>query len=113
MELRRDNHRAAALEAATASELALRRLLDIRLDGVEDGIAKAISSNCREMGRLVDLLDDLGVVLPSDVKTKVLHVRNRAIHRGEEPSRDQVVALLGVASDLVERASPIRTLLSG
>ncbi|MGC4111767.1 MAG: hypothetical protein QM747_15385 [Nocardioides sp.] len=99
------------LEASTAAELALRQLLDIRLAGLDVDIAEALSKGTREMGRLVDLLNEVGVGLPGRLKEGLLNVRNRAIHRGEEPTIDEAREVLRLAGVLVDRAVPRRHLL--
>ena len=99
-------HRAAVLEASTAAELALRELFDVRLQSLDSAIADALESNAREMGRLVQLLRKLGnVPLPQNIETELLHVRNRAIHRGEEPDASEARASVSVAAMLVDQVS--------
>jgi hypothetical protein len=107
------NYRTAVLEASTAAELALRQLLDLRLNGVDRRVAEAMSNGSREVGRLVDLLQSLGVGLPSRFKERLLHVRNRAIHRGEEPTRNQATDVVNLVRELVEQVAPSRHLLDG
>lgn len=109
--LSQSNYRTSVLEASTAAELALRQLLDLRLDGVEQGVAEAMLNGAREMGRLVDLLQRLDVGLPPRVRERLLHVRNRAIHRGEDPTRDQAADVMTLVGELVDRAAPSRHLL--
>lgn len=110
--LRRNDLRAAVLEAATAAELALQELLDARLGGADNEVAGAIRQGNRELGRLTKLLGHLEVSLPSGLQTGLVDVRNRAIHRGDEPTEEQASEAVRLARAVVELAEPSRLLLA-
>jgi len=110
--LREDRPRLAVLDAATAAELAMNRLLELRLADSEPVVLGALRSNAKEMGRLHGLLGKLGVSMPNNLRSGLTDVRNRAIHGGAEPTIDEARTSLGLASKLVTSVSPHDRLLS-
>ena len=105
-------HRAAVLDASTAAELALRELFDSHVQDLDVSIEEALQSNAREMGRLVQLLRKLeSVPLPPQIERDLLHVRNRAIHRGDEPLASEASSAVAIAATLVNRVSPAAMLM--
>jgi hypothetical protein len=106
-----EHPRRAVLDAGTATEIALSRLLDDRLQGVPIEVAKLVRDQNRELGRLRNALRNLGVLLPTSLQPDLIKLRNDAIHIGAEPSIEQAVTALSLARHVVEQAQPLDDIL--
>lgn len=111
LSLSRNDLRTAVLEASTAAELALHELLDVRLGGTDEAVGSALANGNRELGRLATLLGQLGVTLPAGLQVGLVEVRNRAVHKGDEPTAAQARESVRVARAVVESVQPSRSLL--
>jgi hypothetical protein len=112
-ELEQQHPRRAVLDAGTAAELALTRMLDTELQELPRNIAELISRQSRQLGRLTETLSRLGIALPQTLQPDLIDVRNGAAHRGTPPTIEQAELAFNLAHALVERAQPIRGLLAG
>lgn len=110
--VRQGRNRAAVLDSSTAAELALREIFDRHIEELPVSLSETLQSSAREMGRLVHLLRRLeSTPLPAGIEQDLLHVRNRAIHRGAEPSDGEARSAVTVAATLVDRVAPAGALL--
>jgi hypothetical protein len=105
--------RRAVLDAATATEIALTRLLDGQLHGARSEIAKLVRRQSRELGRLRQTLKDFGLQLPDSLQRSLINVRNEAIHTGADPSIEDARTALSLADEVVEQAQPLYDAIHG
>ena len=103
--------RRAVLDAATAAEIGLTRMLDKKLEDLPRPVGDLIRHEARQLGSLVRTLQRLGVELPSSLHKDLAEVRNQVIHAGHQPSIAMARRTFLLARDLVEQASPINSLL--
>lgn len=102
----RAQHRRAAVDAGTACELALQRILDDQLAALSDRARAAIVGEGRTLGRLVETVRKL-VDLPVDLTPGLVKVRNRAVHRGATIDASEAQRAIELAEDVVWIASPL------
>ncbi len=108
IEYGRKNYRRCVLDAATAAEMALIKLQDSTLLNTDLKIAKSVRKKYRGIYELVEYLKTTEVEFPKDqINNDVAKPRNKAIHEGVMPSKEQAVACLEKATELVNRAFPI------
>jgi hypothetical protein len=108
-----EHPRRAVLDAGTATEIALSRLLDTRLQGVPGEIAKLVREQNRELGRLRSALGGFGVQLPPSLQQNLVKLRNDAIHSGDDPPMDKARTALSLAMEIVEQAQPLDNVVHG
>jgi hypothetical protein len=111
MGLRRRHPRRAVLDAGTAAEIALSRLLDAELAGAPAAVGAIVRRQNRELGRLITALRALGVQLSDELQPKLVEPRNTAIHSGQEPDIAVVRSAVTLAGEVVEQAGPLKNLL--
>jgi hypothetical protein len=111
MGLRRHHPRRAVLDAGTAAEIALSRLLDAELAGSSAAVGEMVRRQNRELGRLISALQALGVGLPDKLQPKLVEPRNTAIHSGQEPDIAVARSAVTLAGEVVEQAVPMKRLL--
>jgi hypothetical protein len=111
MGLLRHHPRRAVLDAGTAAEIALSRMLDAELAGVPVAVGEMVRRQNRELGRLINALRALGIQLPDELQPKLAEPRNMAIHSGQEPDIAVARSAVTLAGEVVEQASPLKTLL--
>jgi hypothetical protein len=111
MGLRRRHPRRAVLDAGTAAEIALTRLLDQQLRSLPPAGADVIRDQGRELGRLVRTVRRLGVPLPDYLQDKLVRPRNEAIHAGQNIDIETARSMVNLAGELVEQARPLNELL--
>jgi hypothetical protein len=100
--------RRAVLDAGTATEIALSRLLDDQLRGVRSEVADLVRAQNRELGRLRSTLKRrFSVELSNSLQQDLIDLRNEAIHTGAKPSIEQAQAALSLAREVVEQAQPL------
>ncbi|MEZ0355444.1 hypothetical protein [Mycobacterium sp. SA01] len=102
-------YRRAVIDAATAAELAVIRLVDARLDAVEEKIRDALAEKFRMLGGKASLLKKLGNGLPKSFTDDLVEKRNDAVHDGVDPSWAECDAAIQAALAQVRRAFPLPT----
>jgi hypothetical protein len=103
--------RRSVLDAATAAELALTRMLDDRLRGMPRKDADKVRRQAQGLARLGQNLHRLGVEPPSQLQDILGNIRNKAIHAGGEPTLQQARDAILLARTLVDQAQPFRRIL--
>lgn len=99
---RQDEYRQSLLDSATAAEMALTALLDIRLKDVEDSARTLITKKYMQIGNLLEALKGLEVDIHfDDIYKKIAEPRNKAIHKGATVSKEQAEDALKVAKKLI------------
>jgi hypothetical protein len=105
--LRAGSTRRAVLDAATAAEISLAKLLDDRITLGGESAREALKAVNRGLMRAVNALRDIyRIALPEDIWEGLADPRNKAIHAGDKPSRDAAKRALDIAAELVELATP-------
>lgn len=100
-------YRRAVIDAATAAELAVIKLVDTRLEDAEDKIRDALEEKYRMLGGKTTLLKKLGNGLPQSFTDDLVKKRNDAVHDGVDPSWEECVAAIQAALAQVRRAFPL------
>lgn len=99
-----DEYRQSLFDSATAVEISLTALLDMRLDKAEKGVRKLILDKYAGKGisSLLIALKELGVdIKDGDIRAKIATPRNHAIHKGVEVSSEQAKDALDVAKEFI------------
>lgn len=104
--------RRSVLDAATAAELALTKMLDERLHGVPPEVADEVRRHAQGLERLGQTLRRLGIEPPSQLRDVLGQIRNKAIHSGGEPTLQQARDAILLARTLVDQAQPLRRILN-
>ena len=102
-------YRRAVIDAATAAELAVGELLDDRLKNVEEVVREALLGNRPMLGAKTALLEKLGQGLPRSFTDDLVNKRNKAVHRGWEPTSDECESAIREALAQVERVFRLPT----
>ena len=100
----KDDYRQSLFDSATAVEISLTALLDIRLDKVEIAVRNLLLDKYSGKGinSLLIALKELKVVInDNEIKTKIALPRNQAIHKGTEVSSKQAKDALNLAKDFI------------
>ncbi|OBA64699.1 hypothetical protein A5647_24815 [Mycobacterium sp. 1100029.7] len=100
-------YRRAVIDAATAAELAVGELLDDRLKNVEKVVREALLESKPMLGSRTALLEKLGQGLPKSFTDRLVNKRNKAVHRGVDPTLDECESAIREAVNLVERVFPL------
>jgi hypothetical protein len=104
--LRREQYRRAVLDAGTATELALTRVVDDALAPLPERLRDALTSQQRTLGPLVNLASKV-VQLPVDINKGLVTPRNRAMHANETPARDIAFRAEQIAREVVALVEPL------
>ncbi|MEV7908640.1 hypothetical protein, partial [Streptomyces anulatus] len=112
VELRQDHHRRAVLDAATATEISLTRMLDEKLGELPQAVGEIIRQSARQIGPLTSTLRTLGVELPTSLKKDLAEVRNKVIHAGYHPSVGETRRAVELAAETVELSRPMTRVLA-
>jgi HEPN domain-containing protein len=104
--LRRGRYRAAVLDAATAAELALTRVLDEGLAPLQEPLRRALIAQPPTLGRLCRLAGKI-VPLPQNLQDDLVKPRNGAMHRNEIPSSNEARVAVAVAKQIVLLVEPL------
>ena len=105
----RDNRR-AVIDAATAAEVALAHAVRTRLGEMPED---ALDATMRSVNGLVGLLkfveqiDGVAKCRWPQVRDWITKPRNSCVHRGIEPTREEVVRAIKEAQTLLETYSPL------
>ena len=109
---RADDYRRAVLDAATAAEIAMTKLLDKKLRRASKTVRGLVTSRWRQISGLSEALKKLGFELPKDIANSGLaEPRNAAVHKGIPPTADECLRAINIAAEVVEMASPSALLL--
>lgn len=114
--------RRAVLDAGTAAEVAMTVLVDRCLDDLntDDAVKTAVANRHDNLGLMTGLLRSLRAdLLPPDVETDLIAVRNIAIHgrnrsgdrRWEDITAHQAIAAFRIAAAIVDAAHRLEELL--
>lgn len=103
--------RRAVIEAFTVLEVTLREAIRQRADRCGDpAVASVIINQRRTLGPLIKLAEDLEIQLSDGLTSSIVELRNRAVHRGDPPSRDDALKVWQVAHALAKLQSPLPAL---
>jgi hypothetical protein len=104
---RRNNPRRAVIDAGTAAELALTRLLEEQLEPLGEHVRRVIKREQRTLGRLVEVTSTLLPISREDLQ-HLVETRNGAVHRNE-PVTDvrRAVATATAVANFVEPVSSL------
>ena len=104
-------YRRAAIDACTASELSLTALIDNKFDAdnIPAAARKAQFDSHHGISRLTQLHKNVGAAgaLPKDLVRDVGALRNKAAHRGYDPTSNETALAIQTATAVVELASPL------
>lgn len=103
----RGQYRASVLDAGTAAEVALTKLIETRLDGIPKPIREALLDKYRALENRADLLKRLGGEVPREFTGRLRDPRNRATHTGEEVAPATAIEAERIASAIVQTATPL------
>ena len=100
---RRDDHRKAVLDAATAVELTVTRELRRRLSGTNDPlVVDELLRQIRQARNRQNLARKLGAHLPDNLSDKVSRLRNEVAHQNRLPGKKETSEAIRVASEVVK-----------
>jgi hypothetical protein len=105
----RDNRR-AVIDAAAAAEVALAHALRMRLGEMPEDALEATIRSVNGLVGLLKLVEQIdGVAKPRwpQVRDRIAKPRNSCVHRGIEPTRDEVHRAIKEAQRLLETYSPL------
>jgi hypothetical protein len=106
--LHRKMYRRCILDAAIAVEVVASTLIDQLLDqAVGQPSREALVLGRDPISRKIPILRSFGVSLPADLETALFTVRNKVIHQGQQPSRDEAQKALDAATAAVKSNLPI------
>jgi hypothetical protein len=103
---RRGHGRRAVVDAGTAIELALWRIMDDRLDSTPSPPREELIKQKWTLGKLVELLGGC-LPLPSPDIRRLAEIRNRCVHGNHAPPKDDVDLMLRSAQAVVEVVEPL------
>lgn len=101
------SRRLAVIDAGTAVELAITKLLRDQLQAVPEDVFEQLLDGHRMLGRRAALLKKFGGTLPADTQAKLVDPRNRATHNGANPPAKESYDALHIAAEIVEAAYPL------
>lgn len=99
--------RQAVIDAGTATELAITKLLQDRLTGTPGDIVQALLDGHRMLAKRIALLKRLGGTIPAGCQSGLVDPRNRATHDGTNPPGSDAREALRIANEFVEAAYPL------
>lgn len=105
--IRRGATRESVIAAGSAAEVALNAAIRARLRSKNEDLVIHSLLKGKTLGRIEQVAKLLEIDYPRDLTSKPTEVRNGAVHRGEMPSRAQAVEALRLASEVVDRHSPL------
>lgn len=108
---RAEDRRRAVVNAATAAEMALGRLLDQTLSGERPEIVAYIKGRSEQLGGHVSALAKLGVDVPAGLIEGLVEPRDRVMHDDVEPDVETARTACALAERVVELAWPRASLL--
>lgn len=103
--------RRAVIDAGTASELAVTKLIQDQLAASPEDIIQAMLEGYRMLSNRIKLLRKFAgaASIPNNVSSVLVEPRNRATHQGANPSAAEAGEALRIAAELVEAAYPLVT----
>jgi hypothetical protein len=110
--LKDGDFRRSVLDSSTAAEIAMTKLLDHALANSSAAAASLVRQKWRQIYGLSQALREFGVTLPTDISnTGMAEPRNKAVHEGMQPTKEQTSRCLEIAREVVELATPLKSLL--
>lgn len=103
--------RRAVIDAGTAAELAITRLIDERLATTSEAVKDALLAKYRMLGQTSSLLLKLGGQLPRGFQQALIEPRNIATHAGTPPCKEVADLAVAAATEVVEQALPLAMLV--
>lgn len=100
-------YRASVLDAGSAAELALTKLIVRSLGDISISAKSALIDKYRTLGNRGDLFRRLGGEIPDEFWSGLVRPRNLATHEGAQLSLQQSEEAERIASMIVERATPL------
>lgn len=102
------NWRAALIDAATATEVALTTGLTARISAeTSSRVAEALIDRTRMLGPRIDLAKDLDMALPARIHADLVERRNAVVHRGAGVTDSDAKAAIAVAWEIVHEYEPL------
>lgn len=101
------SRRVAVIDAATAAELAIAKMVRDEVAGVPDNVVELLLKGHRMLHASSQLLKNLGGTLPDSTQNLLIEPRNAAAHRGQVPSVKESYDALMLATEIVEAAYPL------
>ena len=102
------NWRAAIIDAATATEVALTAGLAARLSAeASPHVIEALIGRTRMLGSRLDLARELGMTLPATIRADLVEHRNAAVHRGADVTGSHAEAAISAAWTVVHEYDPL------
>jgi hypothetical protein len=104
-----ENYRAAVLDASTATEIALARILEELVSASGIALKQKYMARLTSAARLLDEIEVLSGALPlakNDLVTNISHPRNTAIHKGNVVSRAEAYTAVMFAKDFIYSRFP-------
>lgn len=98
--------RRSVIDAGTAAELALTRLIDQRLVAAEEPIRDALLQSYRTLGPLGKLYRKLGGSLPANFQASLVDIQNKATHGSQSTLREEAEEAVQVAATVIRQAGP-------
>jgi hypothetical protein len=108
--------RRAVIDAGAAAELAMTTLIDKYLDdtSTDEAVRKAVTNAYGNLGAKKAALGLLRPgLLPARVQPDLIEKRNTASHGGDQITFEQALTAVEIATEIVESAHPIASLLPG
>ncbi|RNL75334.1 hypothetical protein [Nocardioides marmorisolisilvae] len=101
------SRRVAVIDAGTATELAISKLLKDQVAGLPDVVVEQLLAGHRMLGASAKLLKKLGGTSPENTTKDLIEPRNKAAHQGWVPSAKESYTALMVAVEIVDAAYPL------
>lgn len=106
-------HRRAVIDAATAAELAITRMVDALLEMINAGQREALRKKHQTLGSKIALLTKRGQPLAADLYEQLVARRNDAVHEGRTIGSRHCDIAIAAAATVVELAYPLPAVLGG
>lgn len=104
-------HRRAIIDAATAAELAITRMLDTLLDRLDAEECEALRKKHQTLGGKIELVESRIRPLPADLYENLVARRNDAVHEGRAIGAGTCDLAIEAAATVVELAHPLPAVL--
>ncbi|MGB3287475.1 hypothetical protein [Mycolicibacter algericus] len=106
-------HRRAVIDAATAAELAITRMMDALLKNFDSGKREALRRKHQTLGSKIALLTKHGQPLADNLYENLVARRNDAVHEGRAIGAGHCDAAIAAAAAVVELEYPLPAVLGG
>jgi len=106
--LNKRQYRQSVFDVATATEMALTELLDRKMTLVNPRRKKYIMKETSQLSGLSKALETAGENINLDIQSKIGSIRNKAIHQGQEVTRQQAQDAYSVAKRFIAAKLPLK-----